>query len=274
MTNGAWSCGSPVSGDPRPELPPLRRRTSQGVGLVRDDHVPGVVLDLLQPVPRDHDPLQAAVPQRRDRAAPVTDRDRGGPVGHDQHPSRAAEVAHRRRPEDRGDRLAHAGLVGEQELPSARRGARRDRIGCLELDPPGLELVGRLGAGRRVVGVEGVLDEPTERVGPRRVRREVRGQGAPDVQVGLDGRVPGGAVDLGPVRDVEHPQPLARPGDRQRPLLRRAPLRRGDALRRRALDRRRLATPGRYRGLRHEQGWLAHVRRADDAKKRGVVDVE
>jgi hypothetical protein len=31
--------------------------------------------------------------------------------------------------------------------------------------------------------------------------------------------VPGGAVDLCPVGHVEHPQPLARPGGRQRPLL-------------------------------------------------------
>ena len=74
------------------------------------------------------------------------------------------------------------------------------------------------GFGVRMVGIEGVLDEPTERVRPRRVGREVRGQGAPDVQVGLDRRVPRGALDLGAVRDVEHPHPLARPGGRQRPL--------------------------------------------------------
>ena len=82
------------------------------------------------------------------------------------------------------------------------------------------------GLGRRIVGVEGVLDEPPERVRPRGVRREVCGQRAPDVQVGLDGRVPGGAVDLCPVGDVEHPQPLARTGDGNG-RARRVPLRRG-----------------------------------------------
>ena len=46
-----------------------------------------------------------------------------------------------------------------------------------------------------------------------------RGKRAPDVEVGPDCRVPGGAVDLRPVGDVEHPQPLAGTGDRQRPVL-------------------------------------------------------
>ncbi|GAA1486562.1 hypothetical protein GCM10009625_33670 [Brachybacterium fresconis] len=50
------------------------------------------------------------------------------------------------------------------------------------------------------------------------------GERTADVQVHLDGRVPGGAVDLGPVGDVEHPQPLARADERQRSLRLRGPV--------------------------------------------------
>ena len=163
--------GLGVAGDARPELPPLGRRTPQRVGLVGDDHVPGVVLDLLEPVPGDHHPLEPAVAERGDGAAPVADRDRGGPVGDDEHPLRAAQVTHRGRAEDGGDRLADTGLVGQQELPPARRGALGDRVGRLELEPARLEGVGRLGGGRSVVGVEVVLDEPPQRVRARSVRR-------------------------------------------------------------------------------------------------------
>ena len=48
---------------------------------------------------------------------------------------------------------------------------------------------------------------------------EVRGQCAPDEQVHLHGRVPRGAVDLGPVRDVKHPQPFPGTGHRHRAHL-------------------------------------------------------
>ncbi len=131
--------GPAVPGDGGPALPPLRRRAPQRVGLVGDHHVPGVAGDLVQPVPRGHDPLQAAVAQGGDGAAPVTDRDRSGSVGDDEHPLRPAQVTDRARAQHRRDRLAHAGLVGEQEHPAAGLGPRGDRVGRLELQPPGFE---------------------------------------------------------------------------------------------------------------------------------------
>jgi hypothetical protein len=115
------------------------------VRLVGDDHVPLVVGDLLQPVPGDDDPLQAAVAEGRDGAAPVADGDRRRTVRDHQHPLRIAQVPDRARAEHGGDRLAHARLVGQQELAPAGRGALRDRVGRLVLVLPRLELVGRRG---------------------------------------------------------------------------------------------------------------------------------
>jgi hypothetical protein len=168
--------------------------------------------------------FEVAVAERGDGAAPVSDRDRGGPVGDHEHPLRSAQVAHRGRAEHGGDRLAHARLVGEQELAASGGGAGGDRVGRLVLVPARLETLGRFGDRRQgLARVEAVLEEAAQGVRARGVGREMRGQGAADVQVHLHRRVPGGALDLCAVGDVEHPQPLPGADERQLPRRRCGP---------------------------------------------------
>ena len=185
------------------------------MGLIGDDHVPVVARDLLEPVPGDHHPFQAVIAERCDGAAPVPDRDRRRTVRDHQHPLRAAQIAHRRRTEHGGDRLAHARLVREQELPPAGGGVRGDRIGRLVLELARFEIIGRFGGRGGGVGVQLVLEELAEGVRARRVRREVRGQMAADEQVHLHRRMPRRPLDLRAVGDIQHPDALTGADERQ-----------------------------------------------------------
>ena len=79
------------------------------------------------------------------------------------------------------------------------------------------------------VGLSGLRVFSTNRpsvCGPGAYGARCAGSVAPDVQVRPDRRVPRGAVDLCAVGHVEHPQPLARPGVRQRAAGLPAPTRR------------------------------------------------